>query len=295
MKSKLVSKIKINNFLNFYQKNWYLSFSRWNTRNRNNSIYLEKFFNFNIVFDFYLNNFNIWRTSHIDSDISYLLNLDDFYKISQENNFLTKNKIKLNPLFIDCNVSLINVINSRKSYRCFNKEKLSFLKLSKILNTVFEKNNIKSGLKKKFNKNYASAGGFYKIFPVIYVINVEKIKKGFYIYKSKYLYELIIDGKNPKIEEILYVKNFENKNFSFILFFIFDTELPYAKYGNASLMFNLIEVGYISQLLTMVSNSLSIGTCDIGSYNKVFLEKILLIEKTRFHIIHSMVFGNIND
>lgn len=167
--------------------------------------------------------------------------------------------------------------------------------MSKILNTVFEKNNIKSGLKKKFNKNYASAGGFYKIFPVIYVINVEKIKKGFYIYKSKYLYELIIDGKNPKIEEILYVKNFENKNFSFILFFIFDTELPYAKYGNASLMFNLIEVGYISQLLTMVSNSLSIGTCDIGSYNKVFLEKILLIEKTRFHIIHSMVFGNIND
>ena len=67
----------------------------------------------------------------------------------------------------------------------------------------------------------------------------------------------------------------------------------YVKYGELALAHAFIEVGLMSQNLHLLSQGLGIGTCDMGGFNKVLLERKMQLCGVNRHVIFSIVFGKV--
>lgn len=243
----------------------------------------------NIFYD-YLFNFSIFNRREELIFVSHLFNSPFFNSFNSFYSFFSKNNSKEIPLkkfnsSILRDKKIINVLKERKSIRFFSSREISINVFSAFLYLAFSK--------KIKNNRYPSAGGLYKIEPILIVKNVQKLKSGFYFYNKKNHCLVPIQICDIKIDEIISrSKKNEFENFSFGLAYAFDSLLPYIKYGSSSLVFNSIEVGAITELLQLLSIFLDIGFCDIGGFNKNYIENKIGINKSFYiHIIHMTIFG----
>lgn len=242
----------------------------------------------NIFYD-YLFNFSLFNRKEELIFVSHLFNSPFFSSFNSFYDFFSKNNFKEIPLkkfnsSILKDKNFINVLKERKSIRYFSSKSISINVFSAFLYLTFSK--------KIRNNRYPSAGGLYKIEPILIIKNIDKLKSGFYFYNKKNHALVPITICDIKIDEIMARSKNEFENFSFAVVYAFDSLLPYIKYGLSSLVFNSIEVGAITELLQLISIFLDIGFCDIGGFNKNYIEnKIGINESFYIHIIHMTIFG----
>ena len=78
---------------------------------------------------------------------------------------------------------------------------------------------------------------------------------------------------------------------SFLIAYVYKTFDNARKYGEAGLAFALIEVGAIATNIHLICTALGNGSCDVGSFSKRQLEKLLRVDGMSEHIVHLTVVG----
>ncbi|MFD3156228.1 SagB family peptide dehydrogenase [Haloimpatiens sp. FM7330] len=191
------------------------------------------------------------------------------------------------------------VIKNRRSVRKYSKSIMSMQDFSNILyysqgiadevpayNLSHSNKNIKL-------RNTPSAGGLYPIELYVLVINVKNLSNGIYKY---YPYSHSIKPINTKIHssdvrkfaEFGYI-NVEDSNL--LIMYIYNMLVNTRKYGDAGMTYALIETGEIAQNLQLVSTALGYGACDIGGYEKQYVEEVIKIDGIQKHVVHMNIVG----
>lgn len=195
--------------------------------------------------------------------------------------------------------SFSSVINSRRSVRQFNKQKISKQELGDILyyaqgisgsvqavNIPVEKNTIEL-------RNAASGGGLYPIYLYMLILNAEGIKQGIYKYYpySHSLKSVNLDFNIDKCRELAQFGNINGEDCSVYIFYVYDFYVNSRKYGDGAMMYAAIETGEIAQNIQLTSTALGYGSCDIGGYDKQFCEEVLKLDGINRHVIHMTIIG----
>src|SRR5699024_3933355 len=90
---------------------------------------------------------------------------------------------------------------------------------------------------------YASAGGLYPIDIYLYINNVEDYDKGIYLYQPiSHSLLKIVDQKDIKKDDLLEGNNIDIGNCNFLVFFGYNFNSSFLKYGELALLNSLIEI-----------------------------------------------------
>lgn len=196
--------------------------------------------------------------------------------------------------------SLGATIISRRSVRKFSDNKLSMQELANLLYygqgvsaEVELKNNKRGGNNTLKLRNNPSAGGLYPINIYMYLSNVENIKDGFYLY---YPYKHAIKPINLEIEglseyDFAEFGNITAKDVNVFFIYVYNMYINSRKYGDAGAAFAFIEAGEIAQNIQLTGSAIGYGSCDIGGYEKQYLEKLLKLDGITNHVIHMTIVG----
>lgn len=186
------------------------------------------------------------------------------------------------------------LINHRRSQRNYLKKGITIKKLSNLLQyglgvmcSIKGLNEINLDL-----RAYPSAGALYPIESYIAVFDVNELKKGIYHYNVKdHSLELlkIGDCKNQlgKIclaEEII-------KNANIVLIFSSVFKRTTIKYGIRGYRFSLIEAGIVGQNVTLVAESLGLGSCMLGGFYDDEVNKLLDVDGVNEAVVNIMTVG----
>ncbi|MDK2584518.1 SagB family peptide dehydrogenase [Romboutsia sedimentorum] len=195
--------------------------------------------------------------------------------------------------------SLGATIKLRRSVRNYVNNKLSMQELSNILyyaqgvsaqmnldNNGYGNDNIKL-------KNNPSAGGLYPINLYMYLSNVEEIEDGFYLY---YPYSHSIKPINLNVSDLnqdnfAELVNIATENINVFFIYVYNLHMNSRKYGDAGMNYALIEAGEIAQNVQLTATAIGYGSCDIGGYEKQYLEKLLKIDGITNHVVHMTIVG----
>ncbi len=195
-------------------------------------------------------------------------------------------------------MSFSSVIGNRRSVRKF-EGKMSIKDLSTILY-------FSSGVTGKMQlaepgkdaeemllRSQPSGGGLYPIKLCILVWNVEDLPSGIYEYYP-YRHGLKYITSNLENEMLRNLAGFGDMNIegaSFSFAYVYQLYINSHKYGDAGAAYAFIESGEIAMAAQLSATALGYGACDIGGYNKRFIEKLLCIDGLSEQVIHFTVFG----
>ncbi|MPQ43789.1 SagB/ThcOx family dehydrogenase [Clostridium tarantellae] len=196
-------------------------------------------------------------------------------------------------------VGLSTAITSRRSVRSYMKSNMSLNELSNILyyaqgvSNEVEPYNLSNRDKKIKLRNAPSGGGLYPIDIYMYIQNVKKLKDGVYKY---YPYSHSI--KPIKFnEESANIRNFAEfgavnaEDANLIVFYVYNFLKNTRKYGDSGMAYALIEAGETAQNLQLVSTAIGYGCCDIGGYEKQYIENFINIDGHFNHVVHMTIVG----
>ncbi|HEG7391626.1 TPA: SagB family peptide dehydrogenase [Staphylococcus aureus] len=190
--------------------------------------------------------------------------------------------------------SFYNVLNHRKSTRKFTSFEMACKELSTILKFSFgiaprkvEYVDIKTS-----TRFYASAGGLYPIDIYLYINNVEDYDKGIYLYQPiSHSLLKIVAQKDINTDDILEGDNIDIENCNFLVFFGYNFNSSFLKYGELALLNSLIEIGCMSHDFDLVITSLGYTGCPIAGFKKNNIEKLLELDHVNEHILFTNICG----
>ena len=176
----------------------------------------------------------------------------------------------------------------RKTVRVFdNTKQISFNDFSNLLSCLMQRKD-EQGIK----YYYPSAGGLYPIDIYLYIKSerVENVDGGLYYYSPQE--NEIRKISDEKIEKNTYFYQnqeiFEGSAFS--IFFVYNAHASMPKYGGMAYFYGIIETGVISELLSIVSEQIGLGSCIIGEMDYRTIVSLLKINDNEIYIM-CMEFG----
>lgn len=124
-------------------------------------------------------------------------------------------------------------------------------------------------------RSYPSAGGRYPLEMYVLVLKSSDLNKGLYHYNVKDNTLEVLDEGNfeSKAEKMLLEKWALKASALFIITGIFDRSR--IKYSDRGYMYALIEAGYVSQNLCLLSTDLNLNICPIGGFLDEEVRKFL--------------------
>ncbi|WEV40755.1 SagB/ThcOx family dehydrogenase [Lactobacillus sp. ESL0681] len=183
------------------------------------------------------------------------------------------------------------LLNNRKSTRKYIPIKLSFEKFSELMSLVCDtKRTAKYGDLIVPTRGYASGGGLYPIDIYLLAVNVSKVDRGWYKLQP-HSFSLKQISKINTIDKDIIGVDINLPEVAFALFYVFNFSKSYPKYGESSLNFALIETGEISELIDLGASDLSLGSCQVGGFNKNKIQRRLLLDGVTEQVVHSQVIG----
>ncbi|EJO5349009.1 SagB family peptide dehydrogenase [Clostridium botulinum] len=197
-------------------------------------------------------------------------------------------------------VGLSAVIKSRRSVRKFSKESMSLNDLANILYHAqgicdeVEPYNLENNEKKIKLRTNPSAGGLYPIQLYLYIKNVKGVEDGIYTYYPycHSLKSVKVDEELLKTEKLAEFSIINAGDANIIVFYVYNFLKNSRKYGDAGFSYALIEAGEIAENLQLTSTALGYGACDIGGYEKQYIEELLNIDGILKHVVHMTVVGS---
>ncbi|HCZ3000082.1 TPA: SagB family peptide dehydrogenase, partial [Staphylococcus aureus] len=139
---------------------------------------------------------------------------------------------------------------------------------------------------------YASAGGLYPIDIYLYINNVEDYDKGIYLYQPiSHSLLKIVAQKDINTDDILEGDNIDIENCNFLVFFGYNFNSSFLKYGELALLNSLIEIGCMSHNFDLVITSLGYTGCPIAGFKKNNIEKLLELDHVNEHILFTNICG----
>ena len=138
-----------------------------------------------------------------------------------------------------------------------------------------------------------SAGGMYPIDLYVVALNIQNLQKGLYQYYPYHNSLKPVENSlsDSKIRNFAEFGEIELSKANFILLYVYNFYVNSLKYGDSAVAYTLIEAGEISQNLQLAANCIGYGACDIGGYNKVYIEKSLSLDGVSQHVIHLTIVG----
>lgn len=139
-----------------------------------------------------------------------------------------------------------------------------------------------------------SGGGFYSVKLYLIVWNVDGLERGIYeYYPYHHTLRLVEKGFNKdNLESLAGFGDMDITKASFCATYVYDLYLNSHKYGDAGAAYAFIEAGEIAENAQLTTTALGYGACDIGGYDKQFLEELLGLDGISKQVIHFTVFGN---
>ncbi|GKX32006.1 streptolysin associated protein SagB [Vallitalea longa] len=139
-----------------------------------------------------------------------------------------------------------------------------------------------------------SGGGFYPVRLYIVVWNVDKLPKGIYEYCPHH-HSLRLVEKGYSEDDLKALAGFGNikvETCAFCMAYVYELYVNSHKYGDAGAAYGFIEAGEIAENAQLTTTALGYGSCDIGGYNKQFIEKRFGLDGISKQVIHFTIFGN---
>lgn len=189
--------------------------------------------------------------------------------------------------FTSGNMSIIDILKSRKSRRVFSNNPLSFEELSFLLWSI-------QGVKKIVKNGYAtlrtvpSAGARHPFETYVAIYNVEGIKQGLYRYlpldhKLNFIKTIDDNIKDKLVDACLNQKFVVNGAVTFIW-----TVIPYRsewRYDIGAHKVIAMDAGHMCENLYLAAEAINAGTCAVGAYDQKKLDDILGVDgKNEFSI-----------
>lgn len=144
-----------------------------------------------------------------------------------------------------------------------------------------------------FLRSQPSGGGLYPVQLYVIVWNVKGLSRGIYEY-FPYHHSLRKIDKEVDEEILRNLAGFgemtiEKASFCFI--YVYQLYVNSHKYGDAGAAYAMIEAGEMAMGGQLCATALGCGGCDIGGYNKRFVENLLSLDGLSEQVIHFTVFG----
>lgn len=211
-----------------------------------------------------------------------------------------KNDIIELPSSKNIRVGLSIAIKSRRSVRKYSNKDMSLNDVANILYYTqgicdeVEPYNLESNEKKIKLRANPSAGGLYPIQLYVYMKNIKDLEDGIYTYYpySHSLKPIKVNKEGLKIDNLAEFAIINAENANLVVFYVYNFLKNSRKYGDAGLNYALIETGEMAQNLQLVSTALGYGACDIGGYEKQYIEELLNIDGVLKHVVHMTVVGS---
>ena len=138
-----------------------------------------------------------------------------------------------------------------------------------------------------------SGGGLYPVLLYILVWDVKGLERGIYEYYP-YHHALRKERSGLDEETLRNLAGFGEMNIekaSFCFAYVYQLYVNSHKYGDAGAAYAFIEAGEMAMGAQLCATALGCGGCDIGGYNKRFIEELLSIDGLSEQVIHFTVFG----
>lgn len=139
-----------------------------------------------------------------------------------------------------------------------------------------------------------SGGGFYPVKLYLIAWNVDGLEKGIYeYYPCQHSLRLVEEGFSQEdLEALAGFGDLKIETSAFSIVYVYELYSNSHKYGDAGAAYAFIEAGEIAENAQLTTTALGYGACDIGGYNKQFVEKRLGLDGISKQVIHFTVFGN---
>jgi SagB-type dehydrogenase family enzyme len=193
-------------------------------------------------------------------------------------------------------ISLLDVINKRRSRRVFSKKYLSLEELSFLLwSTQGVREVIRGGA--TFLRTVPSAGARHPFETYLVVNHVKSLEKGVYRYLSlEHKLYFLYNDKNlmENLNQGCYGKKFvKNSAVTFVW-----TAIPYRtewRYGPLAHKFILLDIGHVCQNLYLASEAIGAGTCAIATYHQKKMDELLMVDGEDEFTIYLSPLGKIKE
>jgi SagB-type dehydrogenase family enzyme len=194
--------------------------------------------------------------------------------------------------------ALSAVVTSRRSARDFRGAELSIPDVSTLLfhaagvSGHLETNNPTDPGGKVPVRNAPSGGGLYPIALHLLAVNVRGLDRAAYRYQP--ISHTLRPG--PAFDEQALVRlaaspDFDIRRTALCLVYEYRLYVNSRKYGDAGLVYGLIEVGAIAQNVHLTRTALGLVGCDQGGYHKQDLERFLGLDGHSRHVVHFTAIG----
>ncbi len=142
-------------------------------------------------------------------------------------------------------------------------------------------------------RRYPSGGGLYPIGLYVLAFNVAGLVSGIYHYLpySHRLSKVNLEIDRKALVRLAISPDFDAETASFAIAYVYDLYANARKYGDAGVVYGLIEVGSISQCVHLARTALGLAGCDQGGYDKPTLEHHLGLDGMVKHVVHFTVIG----
>ena len=206
---------------------------------------------------------------------------------------MTDKQIRL-PLDFDeltIDQSVLNVINKRVSHRVYTEKKMSLLELSYLLWTT-------QGVKSIRGNNYATlrtvpCGGARHEFETYFIAkHIEGLEVGAYHYLPM-THEIEFIKSIDEIDETI-SKSLEEQKWATKASVIFYwSVIPYRsewRYSYFAHRIILVDIGHVCQNMYIASESIGLGTCAIGAFDRIICDTLFSLDgEEEFTILVSPV------
>lgn len=187
--------------------------------------------------------------------------------------------------------NLVAALDNRKSYRNFINKGIKLSDLSSLLQfSLSAKDNVESD--RFYPRPYPAGGGLYSIYLYMLVKNVKGLKNGIYKYQP-YSHSLLLinDNINKNLNSYCNMSGIDIDHVDIVGFWAYDLRKNSLKYGDMAMALALVECGHAMQNINLLSYFYGLGICELGGFNKKFIEKSLKLDGVNNHVVGCFVMG----
>ncbi|GIG56443.1 streptolysin associated protein SagB [Longispora fulva] len=188
------------------------------------------------------------------------------------------------------------VVDNRRSTRDFGKDPVSLADLATVLHHAqgmtgelpYGNPNDPHGVIRL--RTVPSGGGLYPVTLFVQAFHVDGLADGAYEYLP-HAHALGVVEFDGDPASVLRSVDFDVAGSGFVLTYVYNLLHNSRKYGDAGVVFGLIEVGGISQTVHLTRTALALAGVDQGGYDKQGIERALGLDGLSRHVVHMTVIG----
>lgn len=194
--------------------------------------------------------------------------------------------------------SISTVLESRRSLRSF-KGAMTLQDLSTVLfyaSGVTGKMRLKEPEKDAeeiYLRSNPSGGGFYPVTLYVVVWNVKGLERGVYEFLPYHhsIRKIKAELNEETMKNLAGFGEIEIERAAFCFAYSYQLYVNSHKYSDAGAAYALIEAGEMAMSAQLCATALGCGGCDIGGYNKRFVEELISVDGLSEQVIHFTIFG----